>query len=430
MADSTWLYRVGTEERGPVTTEELCRLLSERTIPLETLVWNSAINQWVAAGSIAGFRQAAGMTENPPADAVAETHGGEGDLSPAALPLPVATLDYASAVDGAFAPHPWVRFFARGVDLTVFTMTLMAVLLVLGFNPPLLFLFTPILWQVIEAWMLSSFGTTPGKAMMGVSVETVAGEKPTYGQALARAFSVWVFGQGLGIPGVSLITSILSYNRLTTEGTTTWDRNNNLRVRHAPCGVWRVIGSLFLAWAYSAVIFAAAIVVAVVTQLHTRRAVAAAPPAPTPSFVIPRPSSAVTFQPDDPGAPVISDPRQEELAGDWVIEVTRETNHHKLVLTNRLELDLDGTLRQSIRVMDPSGQPHPDQNQNWSGTWRLEGGKFVETVSTSSSAQHPQGTYTYTLANLTPVGFTVQRLSTPEGAPGSNAHPSYTFRRQ
>jgi hypothetical protein len=55
-----WHYMKGEAQIGPVSLEQLCRWFAERTLPLETLVWNSEFKTWVAANEISGFRKAAG----------------------------------------------------------------------------------------------------------------------------------------------------------------------------------------------------------------------------------------------------------------------------------------------------------------------------------------------------------------------------------
>lgn len=66
MAEIQWRYRAGDVEQGPITTEELCRLFAAGTLRLDTIVWCPAVDQWVQAATIPGFRQAAGTA--PPSD--------------------------------------------------------------------------------------------------------------------------------------------------------------------------------------------------------------------------------------------------------------------------------------------------------------------------------------------------------------------------
>jgi hypothetical protein len=40
---------------------------------------------------------------------------------------------------------------------------------------------------------------------------------------LTRDIEVWIKGMGIGFPLISLITELVSYNKLQKTGTTTWD---------------------------------------------------------------------------------------------------------------------------------------------------------------------------------------------------------------
>ena len=104
--------------------------------------------------------------------------------------------------------------------------TLLGILLLLGYN-------------FIEPAMLAGVGTTPFKALLGVRVRNNDGSKPTYFKALNRTFSVWLRGQGLGIPLFALFTGITSYNRLSRDGVTSWDRDGGYTVTHRTVTWWR-----------------------------------------------------------------------------------------------------------------------------------------------------------------------------------------------
>ena len=57
-----------------------------------------------------------------------------------------------------------------------------------------------------DAVLMARFGVTPGKYLLGVRVETVAGQALTLRTALRRNLGVWVLGLGLTIPIINLIT--------------------------------------------------------------------------------------------------------------------------------------------------------------------------------------------------------------------------------
>ncbi len=95
-------------------------------------------------------------------------------------------------------------------------------------------------YNFVEPILLSSWGTTPRRSFLKVTLRREDGRKLTYRQGLKRAFSVWLKGLGLGIPIIALFTQIASYNQLTKQGSTSWDREGKYRVSHRPIGIVRI----------------------------------------------------------------------------------------------------------------------------------------------------------------------------------------------
>jgi len=106
----------------------------------------------------------------------------------------------------------------------------------------LLFMIVAIpLFVLVEASMLSWWGTTPGKALLNVRVRRNDGAKLTYTEAFKRTLNVWVSGEGFGIPVLTLFTRGFACNKLTREGITSWDSGGGIRVAHKRLGAVRVI---------------------------------------------------------------------------------------------------------------------------------------------------------------------------------------------
>lgn len=155
--------------------------------------------------------------------------------------------------------HPWRRFFARTVDLmSIGILIFFLFAFSIGYLFPnnidgfVKFIENPIgaaivlyvLWLPVEALFLSAGGTTPAKWVFGIRVTSQTGEKLSYGQALKRAFLVFVQGDGFGIPLVTLFTRLSAYRRLTKTGTTLWDTSVDSVVTHKKWGVIRAIASI------------------------------------------------------------------------------------------------------------------------------------------------------------------------------------------
>jgi uncharacterized RDD family membrane protein YckC len=144
--------------------------------------------------------------------------------------------------------HAWMRFWARTIDVMLFTIIFsfflvyfpMKVLqLIAGINyimPISLFV-----WVLVEALLLSVWGKTPGKAIFGMTVSEMDGSKLSFSRALNRSASVWFFGMGCGINIIELIANVTSYIRLSKKGITRWDQNGEYRIIHTKINTVNVI---------------------------------------------------------------------------------------------------------------------------------------------------------------------------------------------
>ncbi len=156
------------------------------------------------------------------------------------IPSPQATEKEPKSV------RPWVRFWARQFDYATFALVFafasvfiypeILKMQQIGFS-----LLIAFLWAFVEPFLLSTWGTTPGKWFCRVFVRDANDKKLTYSVALGRSINVWVRGVGFGIPIVSTITGIVAYNKLTANGQTTWDAEGGFKVTHRKIGVIRTI---------------------------------------------------------------------------------------------------------------------------------------------------------------------------------------------
>lgn len=132
-------------------------------------------------------------------------------------------------------PHPWRRYFARAIDLTLVGLMVSFVQFVLlhhnlvniskGENV-LCGLAGWGLLVLIEPLLLARFGTTAGKWCMGITVTRPDGERLSYSEALNRTALVWFYGAGLGLPLVELVCSYLSYRRYTRGEELAWEEGS------------------------------------------------------------------------------------------------------------------------------------------------------------------------------------------------------------
>lgn len=163
------------------------------------------------------------------------------------------------------AVHPWVRFWARTIDLCLFGLVLGLVSGLLAafvkfdlfeeYSSILIGMIALPIWLLVEAVLLTCFGTTPGRWLLRVQITLPNGKRLPFVAALKRGFGVWLLGFGAGIPVVSIITLVSGYYHLLHHAETFWDRKGGSVVHHRKPGAVRslvavgfflVVGWLFL----------------------------------------------------------------------------------------------------------------------------------------------------------------------------------------
>jgi len=131
--------------------------------------------------------------------------------------------------------RPWLRYWARLVDIYLFMIIYMVVFMflfrVFGIDSEFVDFFPEIIVDIVllflfiflEALFLSTWGATIGKALFKIRVRNMDGTKLSYQEALKRSFLVFYLGQGMGIPIFTIILGVMSYNKLQKDGITSWD---------------------------------------------------------------------------------------------------------------------------------------------------------------------------------------------------------------
>ncbi|MCG3170777.1 MAG: hypothetical protein CALGDGBN_02345 [Pseudomonadales bacterium] len=157
------------------------------------------------------------------------------------------TADPPPALTSATHVRPWVRYFARLVDVYLFAIVLgLGLAVVAPASAPmhadnaLLGVALAFTWAFVEALLLSVFGTTPGKWLLRTRIVASDGSRIGYGRALERSIKVWWRGMGTGFPIASVVTMLVAYQRLRANGVTSWDREGRFTVDHGRIGFARV----------------------------------------------------------------------------------------------------------------------------------------------------------------------------------------------
>ena len=145
------------------------------------------------------------------------------------------------------AQHPWRRFFARRIDVLICSTVWLAVY-ELGFrwNQPNNIWTTMLnvyaawgLLFLLEPLCLHFWGTTPGKAVFGISIRNKNGKKLTCYEALERTWQVFVQGNGLEIPFYNIWRLWASYKACREGEREPWESSETYDI--ADDKVWRCL---------------------------------------------------------------------------------------------------------------------------------------------------------------------------------------------
>jgi uncharacterized RDD family membrane protein YckC len=136
-------------------------------------------------------------------------------------------------------PHPWIRFFARTLDLSIYGLLWAAFSqLILRFNSDNITFGTLIdsfiaysIMLLLEPLLLSVWGSTPGKWIFGLVVRDRDGNKLSYRNAAARTWGVIGSGCGYGIPIYNLYRHYKSYKLCKEQQSLPWEEGYTYKIK-------------------------------------------------------------------------------------------------------------------------------------------------------------------------------------------------------
>ncbi len=142
--------------------------------------------------------------------------------------------------------NPQIRFIARFFDYSLFLLVLLFFQILFKASFPFglfeyLIPFEFVCWIPIEALLLSTWGTTPGKFLLKTKLQQGRKAKLDFFTALKRSYHVWFRGLGMGIPIINILCMLVASSKLRVFGMTSWDREDNISVFHHSIPLWRVI---------------------------------------------------------------------------------------------------------------------------------------------------------------------------------------------
>jgi uncharacterized RDD family membrane protein YckC len=149
--------------------------------------------------------------------------------------------------------HPWRRFFARSLDLGLYSVLVMTIgyyVFKISFsNDPLSNVldtfFACLIMLVMAPRMLSTLGTSPGKWIFGLVVRDKSGDKLSFLGGFRRIFGVFSRGLGFSIPLYNLYRQYTSYKTCQAGQALSWDEGLSYRIKDT--NGFRFIG-LFGGW--------------------------------------------------------------------------------------------------------------------------------------------------------------------------------------
>lgn len=228
------IYWVKDKQRcGPATVPDVISLVQMGELSTDTLGWHSGCDKWVPLRELPALADFLGDLHNKSkaADDVAtpnlppEPSANDTPARPLQIEITLPKSQAEGLKNVVSLPLPWARLAARLIDSALYAALASATiyLLEVSFTDMLL----PLFWApmiILEALCLHYKGTTPGKAIMGITISSFGvGHPLTLGRALFRSISVNLIGMGCYLFPICLVTMTLSYFLLNKRGITMWD---------------------------------------------------------------------------------------------------------------------------------------------------------------------------------------------------------------
>lgn len=171
--------------------------------------------------------------------------------------LPALPKPKRPPVEGAeWALRPWQRFWARGFDLALAEVVVSLVLALLfhcsiiNTNTALFNVLTMVLsWALtlaVEPLLLCTWGTTPGKWLLGLELRTGEGRKLSYSEGLERTWGVLGEGFGYCLPVYTLYRQYRSYHQCRENELMEYDQYGGYLYYSISPGWWSIRAAISL----------------------------------------------------------------------------------------------------------------------------------------------------------------------------------------
>ena len=234
----TWIIIDG-EKTGPFDIAQVARRIESGELKPETYGWIEGMKEWQPLATMPQFADSCAISREP--------------VPP---PIPQVALDPAAPARTAHWQIPAStmqektqilirRFFARWFDFLMWSGLYWCAFYLAGSDLKSLILnfwfnyLMMIVWIIIEAAMIHVWGTTPGKALLGLRVRRADGEPVTIGLSVLRSIRVYLMGMGMTHPILMPLCHGFSWWFVRKHGAALWDGASGIRVTMTAIKPWR-----------------------------------------------------------------------------------------------------------------------------------------------------------------------------------------------
>jgi uncharacterized RDD family membrane protein YckC len=230
-----WIIQDG-EKTGPLHDFEIRRKIESGELPATTPAWHEGLDSWKPLVEIDLFAREFELVK-PTDETPPEPSERVRSFSPA-------------------NPYLIRRFWARWFDLYLFAGVWWFAMWAAGrdigatLSNPWIILFQYVPWFIVETILLSRFGTTPGKWLLGIRIVNDDGRQLALPDATRRSMRVLFLGIGFGWGVLSLICQLLAFFTTRRLGRPLWDHAGGHHLETEPLNPLRITGyviGLFLA---------------------------------------------------------------------------------------------------------------------------------------------------------------------------------------
>ncbi len=229
-----WIIREG-EKVGPLHDFEIRRKIETGELPHSTAAWHEGLTAWKPLDEIEIFSREFELVTQP--------------ISPASDPFSSAPTTPPPLPVKTFYLR---RFWARWFDLSLYSafwwlgMWIARQDIGAAWLNQWVMLSQFIPWFIVEALLLHSFSTTPGKWLLGLRVVNRDGSRLDLAASTRRSLRVVFTGIGFGWGLLAVFCQVLSLFTAKRLGTTLWDHAGGHQVTARPLNPFRILTLVLL----------------------------------------------------------------------------------------------------------------------------------------------------------------------------------------